>query len=230
MPAPLRRTATLLAGVVLAAVLTGCGDDDASVSTSPVIAPGRPGEQAETLEPGTAFEATEEPVVGADVEFMAGMIPHHEQAIVMAELAPERAQHETVLGLASRIADIQGAEIAVYQGWLSERGLDDDGGPAGARDGGGHDGDHDDAHGGGDTAVHGMATDEEVDRLRASTGAAFDRLWLELMIRHHEGAVTMVEDRIDDGGVDVRAEELASDVWVTQVDEIATMQAVLAEV
>jgi uncharacterized protein (DUF305 family) len=150
------------------------------------------------------------------------MIPHHEQAVQMAQLAPGRALDPTVIGLADRIADVQGPEIDVYRRWLSDRGLD----PGGGAEHGGHG----DDGGADEVAAHasGMAGPEELDRLEDSTGAAFDRLWLELMIRHHEGAIAMAEARERAGGRDVRAGELAADVVVTQLDEIGRMEDLLS--
>lgn len=233
---PVRRLARATAALTLTLpLLTACSDDQ-RVSTAPVIEPGRPGESATVHPPGTEFTPVEPEATAADVAFIAGMIPHHEQALEMAELAPDRASHDSVLGLASRIADVQGAEIDVYVRWLSERGFDERGLPVEERSGD-HSGDRDDAghaDDGGDAdddgnVMHGMATEEELARLERLRGTEFDRRWLELMIEHHEGAVRMAEDRLAGGGVDVRAGELAADVVATQLAEIRRMEAVLAD-
>ncbi len=211
---------------VLVTALAGCGADEPErVVGENVLQPGRPGEEATVLEPGTTLPPSEDPFEESDVAFLVQMIPHHEQALEMARLAPDRAQDERVLGLASRIADVQQAEIDVYERWLADKGLAPDGRPTGRAGGGGDD------HGHGDvdtSSMPGMASGDDLGALAAADGAEFDRLWLRLMIAHHEGALTMAEQR-EPTGTNVRVGELAADVVVTQLDEIATMQAVLAE-
>lgn len=236
----MRRLARAAAALTLTLPLVAACSDEQNVSTAPVIEPGRPGESATVHPPGTEFTPTEPEATAADVAFIAGMIPHHQQALEMAELAPERASHDSVLGLASRIADVQDAEIDVYLRWLSERGFDERGLPLDGRSGG-HSGDVDDgrhADDGADDGEHsddgghaayGMATERELVQLERLRGTEFDRLWLQLMIEHHEGAVRMAEDRLAAGGADVRAGELAADVVAGQLAEIRRMEAVLAD-
>ena len=222
MPPARALLAAAAAGCVL--VLAGCADDAPRVTENPVIQPGRPGEEATTLPPGTTLPPSEDPYTEQDVAFLVRMVPHHEQALAMAELAPGRAQDERVLGLASRIADVQQAEIDVYVRWLADHGLGVDGRPderAGGQHGQDH-GEHD------TTSMPGMATESDLAALEAAEGAEFDRLWLTLMIAHHEGALDMAGER-EEEGVNVRVGELAADVSVTQLDEIATMRAVLAD-
>lgn len=241
----MRRLARAAAALTLTLpLLTACSDEQ-NVSTAPVIEPGRPGESATVHPPGTEFTPTEPEATAADVAFIAGMIPHHEQALEMAELAPDRASHDSVLGLASRIADVQETEIDVCVRWLSERGFDERGLPVDEQSGG-HSGDVDDgrhaddgAHSDGADdgehsddgghAAYGMATEQELVQLERLRGTEFDRLWLQLMIEHHEGAVRMAEDRLAAGGADVRAGELAADVVAGQLAEIRRMEAVLAD-
>lgn len=223
-----RLLALIAAGTLASPVLVACGEDERT-STSQVIVPGGPGEAAETLPPGSTFAPEEEPLTEADVAFVSGMIPHHEQALLLAGLASERAEHEQVLGLASRIEDVQGAEIAVYERWLDERGLARDGRPSGQRGTGDDHGDHGDVSLDGEAPMRGMASEAEIARLRDLRGGDFDRLWLELMVAHHEGALTMAEERLTSGGVDVRADEMADDVVVTQHSEINRMLAILAD-
>ena len=176
------------------------------------------------LPPGTTFAPTEHDFDAADVAFVADMIPHHEQALVLADLVPQRASDRRVMGLAARIADIQGAEIDVFRRWLAERGLNERGKPVGKKElhlnhgEGGH------GHN-----MPGMATDEQLAELAALSGDEFDRLWLQLMIEHHKGALTMADQRNRAGGRDIRADELAADVTVTQLDEIQRMEAMLRE-
>lgn len=218
-----------LGAAVVVSVLTGCSSEAESQTTAAsatVIEPGRPGEPATTYAPGEQVPLPQQPgVAEADVAFIAGMIPHHEQALVMADLAPQRAQDSRVRGLAARISDVQQAEIAVYRAWLAEQGLGPDGRPAEHRGDAGHDGHGGDgAHAG----MAGMASEAELQRLRAASGEDFDRLWLELMTRHHEGALQMVDQRDRAGGTDQRIGELAAGVGVEQSAEIERMQEVLA--
>lgn len=218
------RRRVLLPAVVLAVLLGGCADGEERVTENEVIQPGLPGEEATTLPPGTTLPPSQDPYTASDVAFLVQMVPHHEQALEMAELAPDRATDERVLGLASRIADVQGAEIDVYVRWLAEHDLGVDGRPD-DRAGEDHDGEHDDGHGG-EMSMPGMASEQDLTALAAADDAEFDRLWLELMIAHHEGALEMAAEREVDG-TNIRVGELAADVAVTQLDEISTMQAVL---
>lgn len=178
----------------------------------PVVVPGAPGEQAQVLPGAEAMERrTPVPVSPADVEFVARMIPHHRQALEMASLAPDRAADPRVRALAARIDAVQEPEIAVLEAWLARH----------ERSGDGH------AHG---HAAHadmpGMATPAQLDALAAATGPAFDRLFVELMTAHHEGAIGMAQD-LGLSGTDVTAGEIARDVAATQRAEIERMRALL---
>lgn len=216
-----RWSAPLLA-LALAGALTACGEDaevprPSATSTFtagevPVLQPGAPGEAPEVLPPGAAGTMPNAQVYrDEDVRFMTDMVAHHTQALRMAELAPERAQDERVTGLASRIAAGQQPEIQVMQTWLRERGLPE----------ADTDADHT-AHQG----MPGMATPEQMTRLVAARGTAFDRLFLELMSAHHEGALTMAEQAV--GAAHPVVTELVDDTCATQSVEITRMQEVLA--
>jgi uncharacterized protein (DUF305 family) len=206
------RAALVTVSLALAALaLGGCdsGPDagpDAAEGAS-VIAPGRPGEPNRTLSPKEAAEHRKEDDSPntTDISYVQMMITHHEQALVMAELAPDRAKSKAVKGLASRIADVQGAEIDMMEGWLDEHGA--------GKDAGGHD----------HRAMRGMATPAQMKELEGAEGAEFDDLFLDLMIAHHEGAIAMASDVKADGN-NIRAEEMADDVIATQTTEIARME------
>jgi uncharacterized protein (DUF305 family) len=157
----------------------------------------------------------------ADVRFMQGMIPHHAQALVMAELVPSRSEREDIRLLAQRIEVAQQDEIAWMQRWLEERGE-----PVPSIDA------HHVAHHHG--AEHhplmpGMLTREELARLGAARGAEFDRLFLEYMIRHHEGALVMVAELFatPGGGQEAAVFRFASDVDADQRAEIERIRRLL---
>lgn len=141
----------------------------------------------------------------ADVEFMQMMIPHHEQAIEMSELIPERTDRRELCELGPEIIEVQEAEIELMHEWLADAGAD-------AHD---HEMDHHE--------MEGMMTPEEMQELRCAEEQEFDCLFLEHMIHHHEGAIVMAEDVLQDGQAD-RIAELAEDVIKVQEAEIAEME------
>lgn len=150
----------------------------------------------------------------ADVRFVQGMIPHHAQALEMAALVDARAGSDAVRLMAERVAVSQQDEIAQMERWLRARGQP-------VPDAHAHHGSH--------AAMPGMLTPEEMARLAGSSGAAFDRLFLELMIRHHQGALAMVAELFASPGGAQESEiySVASEVDADQRMEIDRMQAVL---
>lgn len=148
---------------------------------------------------------------------MQGMIAHHRQALAMTDLVPQRSGSEGIHLLAERIEISQRDEIALMSRWLEERGEDV---PAVERHD--HPGRHMDL-------MPGMLTAAEIDGLAGATGAAFDRLFLELMIRHHQGALTMVGQLFatPGAGQEVETFRFASEVDSGQRSEIRRMQAML---
>ncbi|MDQ3405711.1 MAG: DUF305 domain-containing protein [Actinomycetota bacterium] len=199
--------------VLLAA--SGCANEPA-VGDNPVLQPGRPGEGNKTLSPEEASTAA--PKVepnDADVTYARTMIGHHLQAVEMSALAPQRALDPKLKGLAARIGDTQQPEIDMMNRWLSEHGK-----PTVETGHSGHGGhsEHED--------MPGMATPEQLTALAAATGADFDRQFLQLMIKHHEGAVTMA-GQVQRTGADIRIQEMADNVVAEQSDEITRMRAML---
>jgi len=150
----------------------------------------------------------------ADAAFVTGMIGHHAQAIVMADLVPSRSGSPAIRTLAARIINAQRDEIGWMERWLRDRGQPI---PAVTADA------HVHAH------MPGMVTPEQLAELERADGAAFDRLFLTRMIQHHRGAVTMVRDLLDTDGAaqDPATFRLASDVHVDQTTEIARMELML---
>jgi uncharacterized protein (DUF305 family) len=233
-----RRTrlhAAYLAFAAAAAVtlaLTGCEPDGGRQDTGTgqgqdgrpaVIAPGRPGEAAKTLSAEEAAKAGDDDSPNAaDRAYVTMMIEHHQQALVMTDLAPDRARSAKVRRIAERIAAAQGPEIEAMRGWQQTTG-----GPAGEGQGGheGHEG-HEGQGGngrGGTADMPGMATPKQLDALRAAKGTGFDALFLKLMIAHHRGAVSMATDVLARGN-NVRVEEMATEVIAQQSSEIRRMR------
>lgn len=192
------RVAALAAAAALAAGTAACGDGATSPNGSASAGPGAASSASEHNE--------------ADVMFSTMMIPHHEQAVEMAGLVPERTENAAVRDLAERIRAGQQPEIDRMSGWLREWGE-----PA-AADLGGH---------GGHTGMSGMMSEDDVRDLEALEGPAFDRRWLEMMLEHHEGAVDMAEEVLRAGEHPGTA-ELARAVIEAQQREIAQMRALLA--
>jgi uncharacterized protein (DUF305 family) len=153
----------------------------------------------------------------ADVRFMQGMIGHHSQAVEMVELLRTRTTRKDMQLLGQRIALSQEDEIKMMQHWLQVRGQDVPGPHA--------------MHMHGATLMPGMLTPEEMERLAAAKGAEFDRLFLEGMIKHHGGALTMVQELFatPGAGQDTDIFAFASDVDADQRMEIDRMSAMLKE-
>lgn len=210
-PALSRPVALAVTAVLTLAGCSGSGgsaspDAPDDLARSQVLQPGRPGEPNQTL-PADATVASA-PFNDADAAFMSMMIPHHAQALEMAELAETRAADEAVLSLARRIHGAQGPEIRSMAAWLDSRGLEVPG-----------EGDHD--HG--DHEMAGMLTPEQMAELAAAEGEEFDRLFLAGMIQHHRGAVDMAAEELENGS-DLLALELAADISTGQLAEIGRMQ------
>ncbi len=170
----MRRALAAIAFLAVAACSPG-GDDPRPVvagSGPPVVLPGAPGESGTVATPGQTLGTYGADVSAADVRFAEGMVGHHRQALEMTGLVPDRSSNEQVKALAGRIDAAQQPEIGVMTGWLARLGREV---PAGH------------AH----MTGYGMASLDEMNQLRGARGEAFDRLFLKLMIRHHEGALRM---------------------------------------
>ena len=185
---------------------------------TPIIQPGAPGEPARELSSDQAIEIAESRYSPDDVRFVHDMIPHHHQALEMAELVADRTNRQEVIDVAGRINASQGDEIEFMQQWLRERGQH-------VPDPAAHDAMHT-SH-----KMAGMATPEQMAKLAASDGTDFDRLFLELMIPHHEGAVKMVKELLDQPGsaYDPVLFEFTSEVTNGQTAEIERMNALLVK-
>jgi len=143
----------------------------------PIILPGAPGESSKLISPTEATNIASTKYVKADVDFLQGMIVHHQQAIVMSQLATKRTNNKTIIDLANRIDSSQEDEIDFMRSWLESR-----------------DEKPNKEHAHHHMKMVGMASPEELQQLRDSDSTEFDKLFLQLMINHHDGALEMVKD------------------------------------
>lgn len=207
----MKRMATAL--VASALVLAACGDDgeeEGRTGSAPAT------ETTEAAETTQASEAAAQ-FNDADVAFVQGMIPHHQQAVEMAEMAEAQAESDSVRTLAARIAEAQGPEIQTMEGWLREWGVEqaDDGGGMAGMD-----------HGSSEGMGGGMMSGDDMAALEAASGSAFDEMFLAMMIEHHEGAVDMARDEVEQG-LNEDAVSLAERIISAQEAEIAEMRDLL---
>jgi uncharacterized protein (DUF305 family) len=188
----------------------------AAPADSPIVQPGAPGEAPRELSADEAIAIASNSYSPADVQFMQDMIPHHHQALEMAALVADRTNRPELIDVAGRIDSSQNDEIEFMQEWLSERGEHVPEPTA-------HDAMHT-SH-----KMAGMATPEQMAELAASKGSDFDRLFLQLMITHHEGAVAMVEELLEQPGAayDPVLFEFTADVTNSQSTEIERMNVLL---
>jgi len=204
------RTLALPTALAAALVLSACGTADttatsgssASVSSAPSAAP--------------ASKAKND----ADVVFASMMIPHHAQAISMADMALGKATNPKVKALAPKIKAAQGPEIERMSGWLTGWGA-----PLPAANGGS---DMAGMEGMGDQ-TGGMMSAKEIGSLNKATGPAFDRMWLQMMVKHHQGAIAMAKTELDQGS-NPEAKKLAESIIAGQSAEIAEMNSILTEI
>lgn len=197
---------SLVAGI---ACRTAGGD-----SGPELIQPGAPGEPSRVIAADLASDLSKVQHTPADVKFMQGMIGHHAQAVEMTDLLASRSNRQDMKLLGLRISVSQQDEITMMQRWLEVRGQEIPGPHAHHMPGG---------------MMPGMLSPEEMARLAAATGDDFDRLFLAGMIKHHEGALTMVEELFSTPGAgqetDINA--FASDVDADQRMEIDRMRGML---
>lgn len=158
-----------------------------------------------------------------DVTFATDMIPHHAQAVEMADLAADRAESQEVKGLAEQISAAQGPEIEQMTSWLDAW---DEEVPETGDMGGMGDMDHGDM-GEGTADMPGMMSSDDMESLEAASGAEFDAMFLSMMIEHHQGAIEMAQTEQTDGEYP-DAIEMAETIEETQTAEIQMMEDLLA--
>jgi uncharacterized protein (DUF305 family) len=202
-----------LALIAATVMLAGCGgskpeEPEPTVRIQQGAAPGKPSQELSAEE---AEQLTSAKPIAQDIDFMRGMIHHHQQAVLMTGWVPQRTQNTDIKLMAERMARTQEGEIEQYEKWLSDRGFDP-------------------GHGHGATELMpGMLTEAQLDRLKAAKGKAFDRLFLRYMTQHHRGAIAMVQDLYaEGGGMESEIDNFARHIESDQEIEIKRMQGVLA--
>jgi uncharacterized protein (DUF305 family) len=217
------RTTVATASLIITAALglAGCGNN-----SNPGSMPGTT-HAAPTAAPSSSATSAAQ-FNDADVTFATQMIPHHRQAVEMADMAATKATSPAVKQLATAIKAAQDPEIQQMSGWLTSWGK-----PVPTP--GMHSG-HDmssstpSMHGGHDMpgSMPGMMTRQEMADLGKATGTMFDRMWVQMMIKHHQGAVTMAKTE-QTAGKDTAAIALAKKIETDQNREIAAMQKLLGQ-
>lgn len=180
-----------------------------------IIQPGAPGQDSRIVDAHAAADLSRVPVTAADVRFMQGMIGHHAQALEMTALVRSQGASDAIGKLAERIELSQADEMKMMQEWLTRRGQEVPAPHA--------------HHAPGATLMPGMLTASEMARLDAARGAEFDRLFLEFMIKHHEGALAMVQQLFAQPGAGQETDmfAFASDMDADQRMEIDRMRSAL---
>ena len=204
-----RALLTLAAGITVAAALAGCASDSTATTSTP------PTSSAGATAAGSTTGSE------ADIAFAQLMIPHHQQAIEMADLAATNATSPAVKALATQIKAAQDPEIQTMTQWLTDWGA-----PtvmATPSDGGT---DHGGMDMGGMTEA-GMMSAEDMTALAQATGGDFDTMWLQMMITHHQGAITMVQ-QVSENTTNPEVKAMADAIIAGQTAEVATMQQLLA--
>lgn len=197
MTSILARMAAVLAALSAALLLGSC-------SSSETASDGHPGQHSD------------EPVISGapagfnadDVAFANNMIPHHKQAVELSALVPDRSTDPGVRAMAEQISTVQEPEIRTMEALLVQWNANP----------------HDDSqHEGHGMMMQGMVEPATMTRLESLRGEEFDRLWLESMIRHHQGAIEMAHAELANGD-NVDAKRLAQAIIDTQRNEIARMR------
>ncbi|MFC4950989.1 DUF305 domain-containing protein [Pseudonocardia sp. GCM10023141] len=200
-------TRSIVALAIAGVAVAGCSSPMPAMSSMPSAPPTSPATGAPSASRNDA-----------DITFAQGMIVHHQQAVEMARLAAGRSQNTQVLDLATRIGAAQTPEIQTMTGWLEKWGQMP---PAtGSMPGMNH------APTSGTDSVSGSMTTEQMQQLTQASGVAFDRMFLEMMIEHHQGAITMSQTEVTSGS-DVDAKKLAQNIITAQQTEIGEMDTLL---
>ena len=213
----LNRTGLKISCVAAATVATIAVNAPLSPAQPPIVQPGAPGEPSRQISAAEASDLAGIRYSEADVKFMQGMISHHAQALEMTQLLDTRTQRDLMRRLAQRIELSQEDEIAMMQNWLRAR---DEAVT-----------ERHDHHAADTEPMPGMLTPEEINRLQQAQAGEFDLLFLEFMIKHHRGALTMVETLLSQRGTaqDSQLFAFTSDITSDQSMEIDRMDVMLSE-
>lgn len=200
------RTTVLIGAFAGTLTLAGCGNDTTSSTT---------GSGSGT---SAASDSQQAQFNDADVAFVSGMIPHHQQAVEMADMILDAQPRPEIQTLAEQIRAEQQPEIELLESMLDEFGVDPD-------SAGGHG-----AHGGGgDKPMHaGMMTDEQMRQFDQAAGVEAERMFLQMMVEHHRGAIEAADTELA-GGVHQPARDLATAIRSSQAAEIEEMNRLLAQ-
>ena len=184
-----------------------------SKSETPIIQPGAPGESSKILDPKIASDIAGSSYVHADINFLQGMIIHHKQAILMSRFAKNRTNNKTIVDLADRIDVSQADEIDFMETWLESKNELQSVSK-----------DNHNLH----MKMSGMASETQLKKLKSSIGTDFDRLFLQLMIAHHDGALEMVDElkKYPGSAYDPLLNEFVSDLVNDQAVEIERMNTI----
>lgn len=236
------RLQTLVPLAVTALAIAACSGSGASPATAPrsgsapqgrIVQAGAPGEATRDFDGSSLSELRGTEYTDADVAFMQGMIHHHAQALEMTALIDERTERQAIRQMGLRMQISQADEIGLMEQWLAERGeeVPEWSVTATAMDHGMDHGMDPSMEGGAmDHDMPGMLSPDQMARLEAARGTEFDRLFLEFMIQHHQGALTMVRELYNTPGAaqESTVYKFASEVDADQDIEIRRMRQLLA--
>jgi len=205
----MKRIAPVFAAALTALALAACNSATGSSAPTATTSPSAGATAATTAGPsaGTSAEAHNQ----ADVTFAQSMIPHHKEAVAMAQLAPSRANSPQVKTLATAIQGAQDPEITTMTGWLTSWSQPTEMAEMDM------------------SSMPGMMSATEMADLGKLSGAAFDRQFLTMMTKHHQGAVQMATTELSQGQYPA-AKSLAQSIVKSQTAEIARMKTLLAQV
>ncbi|MFL0177503.1 MULTISPECIES: DUF305 domain-containing protein [Mycolicibacterium] len=205
-----------VAGTAAAIALAACSPPNeqastvsATTSSMPMSGHDMPGHSMPGMSGSSTSAAPAATFNDADVMFLQMMYPHHAQAVEMAKLVPTRSQNQQVKDLAAAIEKAQAPEMQQMTTLLAGFGK-----PAPSA-----------------TMSHsmpGLMTPQQMTELTGLSGAAFDKMWLQMMVEHHQGAITMANDELKNG-TNADAKKMAESIVTTQQAEITTMNGMLAK-
>ena len=215
-------------GVLLAGLIAA----PAWAQSPPIFNPGAPGAPSRVISAAEAVALSRTTFTPGDAQFMQHMVVHHGQAVEMVELLRAKGADPKVKLMGERIALSQEAEIELMRNWLADRGQAQTMDMHASHAGMSHAGHAGHSMPASDTPIMpGMLSPAQMQTLAASSGTDFDRLFLQGMIQHHQGALDMVDDLLaqPDAAQDPMLSDFASSVVADQSAEILRMQSLLSD-